>query len=185
VDHSLVDREWREEILDLRTDWVAAESSAVAPRVPLPDNESLTDPDFFVESWTLGAAAAAQNFRHRHQASQREPLASFRAPLPFTPSAEWLQAATVPLPHEFFHSIQIGQGADGAIGAATVPVTMERARVLLGVNSASTQQQIKSAYHQMASRYHPDRCLVQNDEQRRLATERMSVINEAYRLLCP
>jgi DnaJ like chaperone protein len=62
-------------------------------------------------------------------------------------------------------------------------MTQDRAYLLLGVTETSTQRQIKAAYRQMVSQWHPDRLELRTEEVRQLATERMAAINEAYRLL--
>jgi DnaJ-domain-containing protein 1 len=64
------------------------------------------------------------------------------------------------------------------------PLTLDAARRLLGVTAASTRDEIKAAYRQMASLYHPDHLARRGDRDRQLATDRMAAINEAYRLLC-
>jgi DnaJ-domain-containing protein 1 len=63
------------------------------------------------------------------------------------------------------------------------PMTQRRACQLLGVNATSTQKQIKAAYRQRVSQWHPDRLENRTDGVRLLATEQMAAINEAYRLL--
>jgi translocation protein SEC63 len=54
---------------------------------------------------------------------------------------------------------------------------------MLGVTLASTRKQIKTAYRQLAWRYHPDRLNGSSEHDRRLATDRMISLNEAYRLV--
>lgn len=49
---------------------------------------------------------------------------------------------------------------------------------VLGVSRAATDEQIKSAYRDLARRYHPDNYT--DAEQARLAGEKMKEINEAY-----
>jgi DnaJ-class molecular chaperone len=63
------------------------------------------------------------------------------------------------------------------------PLTLESARRLLGVGATSTQEQIRVAYRQMASRYHPDRLAQGAPSEQKLASDRMASINEAYHLL--
>ena len=62
-------------------------------------------------------------------------------------------------------------------------MTLQRACRLLGVTAASTREQIKAAYHQMASQWHPDRLQSRTEEMRRFATDQMAAINEAYSVL--
>lgn len=63
------------------------------------------------------------------------------------------------------------------------PMTLERARLLLGVSATSTQRQIKAAYRRMVSQWHPDRLELRTEAAQKLATERMAAINEAYHQL--
>jgi DnaJ-domain-containing protein 1 len=65
----------------------------------------------------------------------------------------------------------------------TYSMTPRRARRLLGVTATSTGEQIKTAYRRMASQWHPDRLERGTEQVRRMATEQMAAINEAYSLL--
>ena len=65
-----------------------------------------------------------------------------------------------------------------------LPITAEDAFRLLGVCATSTRKEIKSAYRQLVWRYHPDRLEHPTEQDQRIATDRMTAINEAYRLLC-
>jgi DnaJ-class molecular chaperone len=58
-----------------------------------------------------------------------------------------------------------------------------RAREILGVTATSTRRQIKAAYRQMVSSWHPDRLECRTEEVRQFATAKMVAINAAYRLL--
>jgi DnaJ-domain-containing protein 1 len=71
----------------------------------------------------------------------------------------------------------------GASSGAVHPITLESARLLLGVTPASTRKQIKAAYRRMVSQWHPDRLELGTEDVRQIATERMAAINEAYHLL--
>lgn len=62
-------------------------------------------------------------------------------------------------------------------------MTLQRACRLLGVTATSTREQIKTAYRQMASQWHPDRLECRSKQDLRIATEQMAAINEAYHLL--
>jgi hypothetical protein len=66
-------------------------------------------------------------------------------------------------------------------------MTRQRACRLLGVTATSTREQIKTAYRQMASQWHPDRLKLRTKQELRIATDQMAAINEAYHLLrsCP
>jgi DnaJ-domain-containing protein 1 len=187
LDRPLADRDWRTNTQagtpdPQLTNWFG-ESSLWAQLEPLVGQDCLPDPAFFVESWTLGATVAADNLRRRHHEARREreplPLDSFR---PFVASADWLRSAAIPLPQGF--SWRVDGAPDNRACDFTGPVTLEGARALLGVTAGSTRDQIKAAYRQLAGRHHPDRHAAQGDGERRVATERMAAINEAYRLLC-
>jgi DnaJ-domain-containing protein 1 len=62
-------------------------------------------------------------------------------------------------------------------------MTRQRACRLLGVAATSTREQIKTAYRQMASQWHPDRLKLKTKQEIGIATEQMAAINEAYHLL--
>jgi DnaJ-domain-containing protein 1 len=62
-------------------------------------------------------------------------------------------------------------------------MTLQRACLLLGVAATSTRGQIKTAYRQMASQWHPDRLQHSTKQERRIATDQMAAINEAYHFL--
>jgi hypothetical protein len=72
---------------------------------------------------------------------------------------------------------------DGYAQESIDPITPESACQLLGVTLASTRKQIKSAYRQTVSEWHPDRFENETREVRQVATQKMVAINEAYRLL--
>ncbi len=52
---------------------------------------------------------------------------------------------------------------------------------ILGVNENATDDEIKSAYHELARKYHPDNFT--DDTMKELAEEKMKEINEAYDIL--
>jgi DnaJ-class molecular chaperone len=62
-------------------------------------------------------------------------------------------------------------------------MTLKSARRLLGVTAISSRKEIKTAYRKMASQWHPDRLGFRTESVRRIATEQMAAINEAYHLL--
>jgi len=70
--------------------------------------------------------------------------------------------------------------ADNSRQETTHSMTLQRACRLLGVSAASTREQIKAAYNQMASQWHPDRLQSRTEEMRQFATDQMAAINEAY-----
>jgi len=171
-------------------------------------DDSEPDPQFFVESWTLGMAAAVENFqlRRRGQAKAGRPMSGFAEidafePAPFVqgpafdaqshPSfkagataARWQRGSSVesmqPKPEKERQSF-----SDSCIYGEELhhPITQEVACRLLGVLATSTRAQIKAAYRHKVSQFHPDRLGCMSEEERLAATERMAAINEAYRLL--
>ncbi len=54
---------------------------------------------------------------------------------------------------------------------------------ILGISYGATQEEITSAYRQMAKQYHPDRVAHLGPEFQSLAEERMKEINAAYQTL--
>jgi DnaJ-domain-containing protein 1 len=166
--------------------------------------DSEPDPAFFVESWTVGVAAAAANLQERRQErnrrEQREPAwQALDSYLPFLSLPEneslaedqtellpWSTAASSGGPswEEIGPSGETFGRENEPVPEATHPLTLERACRLLGVAATSSHEEIKAAYRHLAVRYHPDRLERKNEQERRAATERMAAINEAYRLLC-
>jgi DnaJ-class molecular chaperone len=63
-------------------------------------------------------------------------------------------------------------------------MTHDRACRILGVSAKSTHGELKTAYRRMVNRWHPDRLESKAEEERQIATLKMTAINEAYRLLC-
>jgi len=170
------------------------------------------DPLFFIESWTAGVSAAAENFAQRRQVRERAP--AYPAFDSFVPSYTGVYEkersgeaevaavpAAAPMGRYGFSWVTVGSATDTRSGQNPEAelgsdlgeeferetgggLTLPGACRLLGVAASSTREQIKAAYRRMASRYHPDRAGRRSEEERQSATERMVSINEAYRLLC-
>jgi DnaJ-domain-containing protein 1 len=155
------------------------------------------DPLFFIETWTLGTPAAVENFRQRQlmQADRAESRSdrrsdnlssqSFAHPRPFN----WSVFVSI---HAFVQdncdptqsSIDLEMGAGGRSNhGEALPMTLDRACTLLGVNATSTLSQIKAAHRHLVIQWHPDRLQNRSEEVRRYATGKMAAINEAYRLV--
>lgn len=163
--------------------------------------EAEPDAAFFVDSWTVGVAAAQENFLRRHEATKRRDhdlprWDSFFSCTPFF-------VARVEASAETAWPLNESRAAEGWTadprwpGSEPVddsrapnetemvcPLTLESACKVLGVAVTSTREQIRARYRQMASRYHPDRLVRGGDREQKLASDRMASINEAYRLLC-
>lgn len=156
------------------------------------------DPLFFVETWTLGVEAATESFHARHHAPSHTDAGQtasrpfdFSVPLVFVYDQSDFQS----VPANFSAAWKDAYGVAPASQQSTVqpteapfnpvpPLTSEDAYRLLGVPPTSTRKQIKTAYRQLVCRYHPDRLIHSSVEEQRIATERMTAINQAYRLLC-
>ena len=164
-------------------------------------HDALPDTAFFVDSWTHGIAAASENFLRRRD-PQTAPPAGTPAPAPplraFVPSFSVVTVFSViepaPSPDRSRASESSSRPDDRASSASFLPVddgpalarplTRESACTLLGVAATSTRDQIRAAYRQLASRFHPDRLTFAGARERHAATERMASLNEAYHLLC-
>lgn len=168
------------------------------------------DPLFFVDSWTMGLEAATESL-HARRHPVKNPDApvhrafDFQVPVAFIPIAfnqddrrsldfstftpvGFREAYGVPAP-----SLQpAAPGSQkppkpeppSSVPDPTQPLTLQSAYSLLGVVATSPREQIKSAYRQLVRRYHPDRLASSTSEERRIATDRMTAINQAYHLLC-
>jgi DnaJ-domain-containing protein 1 len=160
------------------------------------------DPLFFVESWTLGAPAAVENFRLR-QSMQADPTPqsrgdwgpsyvssqSFFHPNPFNWTVFVSVHAAPPDPTSstpsYRRPIESSTSDTDNLGSQdeALPMTLDRACKLLGVTPTSTLSQIKSAHRQLVIEWHPDRLQDETEEVRSYATGKMAVINEAYSLM--
>lgn len=150
---------------------------------------------FFVDSWTLGVNAASENYLHRHQPPKHNepplpasfssftvlPFFNFDPPAPAAPPAASPQVSTTEATAD--SSAKHGWPELGNDGLANGPLTLQTACRLLGVAATSTREQIKAAYRKMASRYHPDLFEHTGLNDAQYVSDRMSAINEAYRLL--
>jgi DnaJ-domain-containing protein 1 len=67
--------------------------------------------------------------------------------------------------------------------ATTDPMTLADARRLLGVTASSPRNQIKAAYRLLVCQWHPDHLQYHGEEVRRIATDQMTEINQAYHML--
>jgi hypothetical protein len=176
--------------------WTEPHPSLFAQLEQLLGEDSEPGPAFFIDSWTLGVAAASENFLRRRQDPKttqmnREhavPAFQFCSFPPFITMEEPPQNADLS-PKDANLSTQDAELPSRSrelppLAPATWPRTLPAARRLLGVTATSTRDEIKAAYRQMASLYHPDHLARRNDHERQFATDRMASINEAYRLLC-
>jgi DnaJ-domain-containing protein 1 len=170
-------------------------------------DDSEPDPLFFVETWTLGSAAAVENFKQRRQRQadyerqsdasstldrlgalsfvQTAVYAEFLSPAP-APADSCDASASPNSPRQPFAQAQNPAPQDAgpfAEECAIYPMTQESACRLLGVTATSTQKQIKAAYRRLVSQFHPDHLEFQANDVRQRATERMAAINDAYHLL--
>ena len=163
------------------------------------------DPLFFVESWTVGVEKAAERFEARRQAAtQRNFDASTFRPFAFSEPLLFVEddpRTASSRPAGVYAAWRDCYGAGGSSPSSSEssipyneatfssrapgqPLTLEDARRLLGVAATSTHRQIKTAYRQLVRRYHPDRLHHSSEQEQRIATDRMTSINEAYHLIC-
>lgn len=163
--------------------------------------ETVPDAEFFIDSWTVGIAAASENLlRRQEKRKSREHETPDWVTFPFfTPwvvagaessvEGAWpLREARAEEASMAYRRRQGGEESDDWQAADEVeivcPLTLESACRVLGVAVTSTREQIRAAYRKMASRYHPDRLARSGAREQKLASDRMASVNEAYRLLC-
>jgi DnaJ like chaperone protein len=63
------------------------------------------------------------------------------------------------------------------------PLSPEQARLLLGLGKTFSADELKSAWKRKVSEWHPDKLDGMAEELRKLATQRVQSLNEAYALL--
>ncbi len=163
--------------------------------------EAAPDSEFFIDSWTVGVAAAAENFVRRQEEvkSRQREMPAWDTYFSFTPfigvrveasvEAAWplgeARAEKGSMADRRWLGDEEGEDWQGADEVEMVcPLTLESACRVLGVAAENTREQIRAAYRKMASRYHPDRLARSGAREQKLASDRMASINEAYRLLC-
>ena len=181
---------------------------------PLPDCHQFlgddAEPDslFFVESWTFGVPKAVENARQRQRGKpDREQQSRLFRQFANLGSQFYVEEALrtaeqfrsshnpdgSPMHREWFPAQTYGvapqESEDWPEGCddnqeTSLPVTHDRACRILGVTTTSTRGEIKAAYRRMVNRWHPDRLESKAEEERQIATLKMTAINEAYRLLC-
>jgi hypothetical protein len=151
--------------------------------------EAAPDAQFFVESWTQGVSAAMRNLKSRQAgAMQRGAEVSSTAAF-FEQNALRDEFAATESncssrkaePQSDTESEEAFD--DDEILAERGPMTVRRARRILGVNLFCNERQIKAAYRHLVARWHPDRSVWATATAREHATEQMMLINEAYRML--
>jgi DnaJ-domain-containing protein 1 len=168
---------------------------------PVLGEDFAPDAHFFVESWTYGVAAAAENLRLRQQAlrdrapqvSSWQDIDSFvlqfsaeefliehqQARDLKTPSSPGVgtHGSTLETTEEFPQDCEHDYGTSDLL-------TIHRARCLLGVDGSSSKRQIKTAYRRLVRLNHPDRLARASVQAKQIATEKTILINKAYHLLC-
>lgn len=158
--------------------------------------EAVPDSEFFIDSWTVGTAAASENLLRRQARSREHQIPSWTTFSSFTPwfvprAEAAFEAAWPNRDKEISRAYARCNGdeqrddrqAEEEVEIAG-PLTLESACRALGVAPESTREQIRAAYRQMAGRYHPDRLARSGAREQKQASDRMALINVAYRMLC-
>lgn len=158
--------------------------------------EAVPDSEFFIDSWTVGTAAASENLLRRQARSREHQIPSWTTFSSFTPwfvprAEATFEAAWPNRDKEISRAYARCNGdeqrddrqAEEEVEIAG-PLTLESACRALGVAPESTREQIRAAYRQMAGRYHPDRLARSGAREQKQASDRMALINVAYRMLC-
>ena len=180
--------------------WTETRSPFLVQMEQILGEKSTPDAAFLVDSWTVGIAAAAENFHRRHVElkrseqeihiwnsfsftplilTQEEPLAEVARPLRKVSVEEDSTLDPPRISDEEENQRQMRDEIE-----LVCPLTPESACQVLGVGATSTRNQIRAAYRKMASRYHPDRRARGEAREQKLASDHMAYLNEAYRLLC-
>jgi len=204
VDHyRFIDEASAAGVLEDRPGTVAA-AQAGAPFLSqieqLLGEEAEPDAEFFIDSWTVGVAAASENFLRRQQAVKRPKHETpawdtfvffppfYAASVDASAVAAWHTGEARAVKASIMNPGLPSNDDEDNWRAEEVdmarPLTIESACRVLGVGAASSREQLRAAYRKMASRYHPDRLLRSEAREQKLASDRMASINEAYRLLC-
>src|SRR3954453_19050127 len=54
---------------------------------------------------------------------------------------------------------------------------------ILGIDRKSSEKEIKSAYHKLAVKWHPDKWVGKSEAEKKIAEEKMKEVNQAYEVL--
>lgn len=166
------------------------------------------DPLFFIETWTLGTPAAVENFRMRQpMQTDRSMKSDCSTQVRNDSSPGYISTQSFFHANPFNWTVFVSvntivqenctatsaqhspaephpSDADNSIHQdEDLPVDLQHAHRILGVTATSSLSQIKTAHRQLVIAWHPDRLQHKSEEIRRCATQKLTIINEAYRLL--
>lgn len=173
----------------------------VAQLEPVLGEDFAPDAHFFVETWTDGLAAALESLRLRQQEfkDRAQQESSWRE---YDSLRLRFSAEDFLMERQRAREVKISSSPSAATHGSTLKeteefpqncerdceaadsLTVQRARCLLGVEVGSSKRQIKTAYRRLVRLNHPDRLAGASAQAKQIATERTSLINMAYRLLC-
>jgi hypothetical protein len=133
---------------------------------------------------------AATIASHYDSGWSRPAQAETNAPQPWTPH-DWTpedrnRQRWIPqgwMPEDVVRRLELRQEPEAASDSPDEIMTLARARELLCVDTRSTAAQVRSSYRRMVIQCHPDRYQRATESVRRQATQQMTDLNEAYRLL--